>query len=84
MNKVNINDCVTEFPNDFIRWFNGLIFGEYHLVSVADVKDISGITPNYIDTKYGWTRPISIYNFVSIEVHGCVYWRLNLPKPILL
>lgn len=84
MNKISINDCITEFPNDFIRWFNGFILGEYHFVSVSDVKDILGLKTNYIDMRYGWTRPISIYDFVSIEERGCIYWRLNLPKPILL
>lgn len=81
MSNCNINNCITEFPNDFIKWFNGFMLEEYHCVSVLDVKNFLGIIPNYIDAKLGWIKPININDFVDVKRNGNIYWRLNLPEP---
>lgn len=51
----------------------------YGYVSVADFFDIVGVTPDFIDSKYGWYTINSAYIDKQSEVY-----ILRLPKPVAL
>lgn len=53
------------------------IINTYNIVSVADLKDLVGVTGNYTDNKYGWT---SMRN-ASIERVRDGYW-IKLPRAV--
>lgn len=55
------------------------ILQTYELVTVADFYDLSGITPSFFDTRYGWT------NLKTAEVVRLrAGYIINLPKAYLI
>ena len=51
----------------------------YKLVSVADLKDLVGITGNYTDNRYGWT---SIRSAEVVRVRDGYTIKMPRPMPI--
>ena len=55
------------------------LLSEYGTVSVADLYDLTGLSSEFTDNKYGWTdlQPCSTHR----ERNG---WILELPRPVVL
>lgn len=55
------------------------IIVEYGFVSVADFFDLVGVTPDFIDSKYGWYNMNAAY----VDLESGAY-ALRLPVPVAL
>lgn len=54
------------------------LIATYGVVSVADMYDLAGITPNYTDNRYGWTN---IRTAEPVRLRNGAY-TLKLPKAL--
>ena len=86
--KHEINDYILDDPNEFVSYFNGIIY-EYGVICLSDVKvfilDPENM-PTYKDNKYYWDKPINVKNHLKLHFtyDGSVIWQLNLPKPKIM
>lgn len=79
--RMSYKDIVYESKPDAINVLQEMqdIINEYGEVTVADLFEISEITDNYTDTKYGWTN---IDHAEPVRVDGGYGLRLPRPRPL--
>lgn len=76
--RYEVDDVIFENRGEAERVLESMdeLIGKYGIVSVADMLDLSGITPNYTDNRYGWT---SLYSAAVTRIRDGGY-TIKLPR----
>lgn len=70
-----------EDAQDVLNSMKEIINGEYHIVTVAQYLELSGMPHNWNDDNYGWTD-ISKVSIDSISTNEGIRWVIKLPRPL--
>ena len=82
----NFRDIIYETKEDASRALDGImeLVSSYGVASIADLYSVSGLTSdNFTNNDYGWTN-LQGSTIERLYVNRKLYYRLELPKPILL